>query len=626
MEEFAATRRRFIGVCTTLGIGSGIFIGALQALAQENPKMDVTTEMINRAAALAGIEITADNVQAMKALLNTQMAAFDSIRQLHLPNSIQPAYHFDPILPGSPKPVDESRPQRKTGSLSDLPDTALRERPKVLEELAFASVRELGALLQSRKISAVELTRMSLDRLKRYDSKLHCVVHLTEERALAQAAVADAEIAKGIYRGPLHGIPYGAKDLLAVKGYPTTWGAAGFEDQTFPTDATIVQRLDEAGAVLVAKLSLGALAMNDIWFGGRTRNPWNLNQGSSGSSAGSAAAVAAGCVPFAIGSETLGSISSPSTRCGVTGYRPTFGFVPRTGAMALAWTMDKLGPIARTSEDCALVMQSIYGPDGHDAAARSAPFSWDGQFEWKTLKIGFIASDFEPKQQPDDQPPPWLTESELKDWKDKQPDRDASRARQNYDLKFHNAALDHLRSMGLNLKPIELPKLPFDSIALLLNAEAASAFDDLTRSGRDHLLTGQTPDDWPNIFRVARLYPAVEYIQANRARTLAMKKMAEIFENFDVILTLNSSQQLIATNLTGHPAVIVPDGFRALDAPQPAAVDDSTDDNIGGPGTPTSLTFVGTLYHDSSLLALAHAFQQTTRFHLNHPPGFGQNA
>ncbi len=268
--------------------------------------------------------------------------------------------------------------------------------PARIEDLAFATVSELASLLRARKITSLALTQMYIDRLKRYDSKLHFVISLTEDRALAQAKAADAEIAAGKYRGPLHGIPWGAKDLLAVKGYPTTWGAGGFEHQSFDEDATVVQRLDAAGAVLVAKFTLGALAMGDKWFGGRTRNPWNPEQGSSGSSAGSASAVAAGCVAFAIGSETLGSISSPCTRCGVTGLRPTFGFVPRTGAMALSWTMDKLGPIARSAEDCALVLETIHGPDGKDASVYPAHFQWDELIDLKALRIGYLKSEFDP--------------------------------------------------------------------------------------------------------------------------------------------------------------------------------------------------------------------------------------
>ena len=471
-------------------------------------------------------------------------------------------------------------------------------------------------------MTVVQLTEMYLARLKRFNPQLAFLVTLTEERAKAQAAELDAELARGRYRGPLHGIPWGAKDLLSVRGYPTTWGAGGFQQQVFNDDATVVKRLDEAGAVLIAKLSLGALAMGDKWFGGRTRNPWNSSEGSSGSSAGSASATASGCVAFAIGSETLGSISSPSTRCGTTGFRPTFGFVPRTGAMALAWTMDKLGPICRAAEDCALVMQSIYGPDGLDSTVHSAPFLWDPNIDWKQLRVGYAKNLFE-DQSSAENPPPNGTPEELKEWESHKEDRANARARREYDRAYDLAALAKLRTMGVDLQVVELPDLPLDAISLLLNAEAAAAFDDLTMTGRDELLTEQGPDDWPNIFRAARFYPAVEYIQANRARTVAMRQMAKLFETVDIIVVPSSSDaQLILTNLTGHPAVIVPNGLRGNDAPKPPAVDTGEDDSIGGPGTPVSLTFLGRLYNDSALLAFAAAYQRATDFLHLHPPGF----
>jgi Asp-tRNA(Asn)/Glu-tRNA(Gln) amidotransferase A subunit family amidase len=437
---------------------------------------------------------------------------------------------------------------------------------------------------------------------------------------LAQAKAADAEIAAGKYRGPLHGIPWGAKDLLAVKGYPTTWGAGGFEHQSFDEDATVVQRLDAAGAVLVAKFTLGALAMGDKWFGGRTRNPWNPDQGSSGSSAGSASAVAAGCIAFAIGSETLGSISSPCTRCGDTGLRPTFGFVPRTGAMALSWTMDKLGPICRSVEDCALVLQAIHGPDGRDASVYPAQFRWDPGLDWRKLRIGYLKSAFdEPKPLEFKEAPASETAEEKKKREKDNEERKAGRARGDYDRRYDLAALDKIRSMGVSLIPVELPKLPYGAMTPLLGAEAAAAFDDLTLSGRDKLLTEQGPEDWPNSFRIARFYPAVDYIQANRARTLAVQQVSALFEQVDVIVAPTFGQQLTATNLTGHPAIILPNGLRGEDAPRPPKLDTGDDDNIGGPGTPVSLTFLGAHYHDARLAAFARAYQEATGFHKLHP-------
>ncbi len=404
-----------------------------------------------------------------------------------------------------------------------------------------------------------------------------------------------------------------------MQGYPTTWGAGGYEKQTIDEDATVVQRLDQAGAVLVAKLTLGALANGDVWFGGRTRNPWNPAQGSSGSSAGPASAVAAGCVGFAIGSETLGSISSPSTRCGVTGLRPTFGLVPRTGAMALSWTMDKLGPICRSVHDCSLVLEAIAGADGKDLSA--APIRFDGSaVDWHKLRIGYLKSEF------DALPPLKLEEakpSESAEEKKKREGRNdflqTARARREYDRRYELAALDKFRSMGVNLIPVELPKLPWGAMSALLGAEAAAAFDDLTLTGRDRLLTAQGPEDWPNDFRVSRFYPAVDYIQANRARSLGVQQMSALFNQVDIIVTPSTDTQLTATNLTGHPAVILPNGLRGVDAPKPPEIDDGDHDDIGGPGTPVSLTFLAGHYQEAKLVAFTAAYQEATGFNKLHP-------
>ena len=360
--------------------------------------------------------------------------------------------------------------------------------------------------------------------------------------------------------------------------------------------------------------------MGDKWFGGRTRNPWNPALGSSGSSAGSASAVAAGCLPFAVGSETLGSISSPSTRCGDTGLRPTFGLVPRTGAMALSWTMDKLGPIARSVEDCALVLEAIRGPDGQDASAYSAEFYWNPNLDWKQLRIGYLKSEFDaPTAFELKQTVPGESAEEKKKREDTNLAIQAAQARREYDHRYNVAAIEKLRSMGVTPIPIELPKLPFGPISALLTAEAATAFDDLTMTGRDRLLTEQGIEDWPNQFRIARLYPAVEYIQANRARTLVVRQMSELFEKVDIIVTPSTDAQLIATNLSGHPAMILPNGFRGADAPKPPEIDDGDHDDIGGPGTPVSLTFLAGHYQEEKLAAFAHAYQQATGFHKLHP-------
>jgi Asp-tRNA(Asn)/Glu-tRNA(Gln) amidotransferase A subunit family amidase len=469
-------------------------------------------------------------------------------------------------------------------------------------ELAFQPVAVLGELLRARRgVTATQLTELYLARLQRHDPTLRCVVTLTEARARAQARTADAELARGRARGPLHGIPWGAKDLLAARGYRTTWGAGPFRDQVIDEDAEVVRRLDAAGAILVAKLSLGELAQGDVWFGNgptdatgeeartrrgqRTRNPWKVDQGSSGSSAGPASAVAAGLVGFAIGSETLGSISSPSTRCGVTGLRPTFGRVPRTGAMALSWTMDKLGPMCRAVEDCALVLDAIHGPDGRDLTCIDAPFRWHATRPLREIRVGYVKTAFDlPATDP----------------------QNAGRAL-HPTKPFDDAALAVLRDrLGLALTPVELPAAPYDAMRLVLVAEAAAAFDPLTRSDRDAELVQQGRGDWANTFRTARFIPAVDYINANRQRTLAMQQWARLFETVDVIVSPTGAAnltQLVATNLTGHPAVILPHGFRE-------------------DGTPVSLTFLGALFGEGAMLRVAHAYQEATDFHRRRPPAF----
>src|SRR6266404_3816985 len=605
-------RREFMKVFSVAGLGGTLLPGVLWAQAQGKPA--VTKEMIDAAAKIAGVAIPEDYQKMMLESLNDHVDGFKEIFQLHIPNSVEPSLLFLPDTSHA-KFDTQKLPMR----MSAAPAIAVSKNP---EELAFATVRELAELIRTRKVTATALTEMYLERLKRYDAKLKFVVTLTEERALAQTREADREIAAGKYRGPLHGLPWGAKDLLAVKGYPTTWGAGGFEKQAIDEDATVVKRLDEAGAVLVAKLTLGALANGDHWFGGITRNPWNPHQGSSGSSAGPASATAAGCVAFSIGSETLGSISSPSTRCGCTGLRPTFGFVPRTGAMALSWSMDKLGPICRSVEDCALVMSAIYGPDGKDRTVKNAAFNWDAELDWKKLRIGYLKSDFERTPQPQEdaeKEEPAVSEEEKKKREEQRKKRAAFQERAKYDRRFAEAALAKLQDMGVALIPVEMPKFPYDPMVTMLTAEAAAAFDDLTRSGRDKLLTAQSADDWPNTFRSARFIPAVEYIQASRARRLAMGEVAKVFDMVDIVVAPTGSEQLVITNLTGHPALILPNGFRGDDSPKPPVEDKGEDDNIGGPGTPVSLTFLGNLYREAELLAFARAYQDASGFHLKHP-------
>jgi Asp-tRNA(Asn)/Glu-tRNA(Gln) amidotransferase A subunit family amidase len=610
-------RRNFMKTCSGVGLAGTLFPGVLWAQAQSAGAKKITKDMIENAASIADVAISDEYKEMMLENLNDQAKGYEEIYKLHIPNSVEPALIFDPVLPGM-KFETERKPLRMSKTRGNVASGA----PKNLEDLAFSSVRELAELVRTKKVSSGALTEMYLERLKRYDPTLKFVVTLTEERACAQAKKADSEIAAGKYRGPLHGLPWGAKDLLATKGYRTTWGAGGFEGQMIDEDATVVSRLDEAGAVLVAKLALGALALGDVWFGGVTRNPWNTNQGSSGSSAGPASATAAGCVAFSIGSETLGSISSPSTRCGCTGLRPSFGLVPRTGAMALSWSMDKLGPICRTVEDCALVLDAIHGRDGKDRSVQPAAFNWDANLDWRKFRVGYLKTAFERK--PDEQQEaakeePAKSPEEQKKRDEQKKRREAAKARAEYDRKYNDAALAKLRDMGVNLVPLEMPKFPYDAMAAMLTAESAAAFDDLTRTGKDKLLTSQRDYDWPNTLRSARFIPAVEYIQAARARRLAMDAVAKVFEGFDVIVAPTNGEQLVITNLTGHPAVILPNGLRGNDAPKPPSGDPGDFQNAGGPGTPASLTFLGNLYREEELLVFARAYQEATGFHLQHP-------
>lgn len=663
-------RRSLLSTCSRFGLATTLFPGVLLALAQKDAgqkssdqkgseqkadqkadqksnqtstakKPAITRDMIDHAAAIAGVHILDEYKDNLLDSLNGYVKGYDAIYALHIPNQMAPALVFDPV-PGGMKLNQQRQPMQYSGLLAMnagkasvpgalTPAVHTGAAPKNIEGVAFYSILDLAGLLRTRKISSVALTEMYLGRLKRYDPTLKFVITLTEDRALAKAKEADREIGAGKYRGLLHGLPWGAKDLLAVKGYPTTWGAGGFENQTIDEDATVVQRLDASGAVLVAKLTLGALALGDKWFGGMTRNPWNTAQGSSGSSAGSASATVAGCVAFAIGSETLGSISSPSTRCGATGLRPTFGRVPRTGAMALSWSMDKLGVLCRAVEDCAIVLDAIHGPDGKDRTIRNAAFNWDVALDWRKLRVGYLKKDFElPPKPPEpaaeavkDQKDLTFEEKEAleKTRKQRAQDRaenERARLRLEYDRRFNDAALAKLHEMGVNLAPVELPDLPYAAMRSILLSEAAAAFDDLTRSGKDKLLTQQSKDDWPNSFRAARFIPAVEYIQANRARMMAIEALAMIFEQFDVIVAPTGTTQLLTTNLTGHPAVILPNGFRGGDAPAPH-VRDNGDLEPGGPGTPVSLTFLGQLYGEAKMLALAKAYQDATGFHLQQP-------
>ena len=594
-------RRAFLGWCSTLGVGSTLFPGVLWA--KLSAAADITVETIASAEALAGVSFTAEQREMMLENLRRQQRAQQALHAIPLDNAVAPAFHFDPVPPGEALPARLTAPAAAT-AVATAPSAriALRGAPQSVEELAFEPVRVLAELVRTRKVTSRELTDMYLRRLERFDPQLHAVVSLTPERARAQARAADEEIARGSYRGPLHGIPWGAKDLLATRGYRTTWGAGPYREQTVDADAAVVQRLDQAGAVLVAKLTLGELAMGDVWFGGTTRNPWYPEQGSSGSSAGPGSAVAAGLVGFAIGSETLGSISSPSTRNGVTGLRPTFGRVPRTGAMALSWTMDKIGPMCRAVEDCALVLAAINGPDGHDRSVKRVPFTWDPALDPRRLRVGYFKAAFDaPERSPTD------------------PTRVARPAKAHDD-----AALEVLRRLGIELVPVEPPDVPTQLVSLILQAEAGAAFEELTRSGRADLLVQQHAGAWPNTFRAAQFIPAVDYINANRVRMDMMQQWWRLFEEVDVIVTpTGGTNQLPATNLTGNPAVILPHGFiEGPQLPQPGAAADSITVRKARPPVPASLTFIGGLYDEARLLSVAMAYQDATDWHLRRPPGF----
>ena len=595
-------RREFLAYFSSLGLGASLLPGVLWGKVAAGA--DITKETIAAAEEIAGVSFTDDERAMMVRNLTNQKQAIDALHKIPLDNSIAPVLVFDPVPPGR-----SLTPKRRVPAVRDR--VALMARPGALEELAFRTVAELSELVRTRKVKPTELTTMYLDRLKRFDPQLRCVITLTEERAMAQARAADEEISRGRYRGPLHGIPWGAKDLLAVKGYKTTWGAGPYKDQTIDSDAVVVRRLDDAGAVLVAKLTLGELAQGDVWFGGVTRNPWWTEQGSSGSSAGPASATAAGLVGFSIGTETLGSISSPSTRCGVTGLRPTFGRVPRTGAMALSWSMDKIGPMCRSAEDCALVLAAIVGADGSDLAVRNRAFNWNGRVAPASLRIGYFKSVFDQPERDPANPERVLHATKAQD----------------------DAALEVLRRIGATLVPLEVPAALLQGTSLILTPEAGAAFESLTLTGRSKEMVQQHAGAWPNTFRYAHFVPAVDYINANRARVLLMQQWWDLFRDVDVVVTpTGGSSQLQATNLTGNPAVIIPNGFREAPplpvvTPPPATpADTGRRTQPAGrdprPETPVSLTFLGPLYDEEKPLALAHAYQKATDFHRRRPPGF----
>jgi Asp-tRNA(Asn)/Glu-tRNA(Gln) amidotransferase A subunit family amidase len=538
------------------------------------PPLRVTKEMMSATEKLIGIELTdAQEAMALSGV-NRNLDSYEANRKIDVPLDTEPAISFHPTR--AKKELYTAKTKFRFGRV-ELPQF------KTVDDLAFATVPQLAELLRTRRISSTELTQMYLGRLKKYGPKLLCVVTLTEELALKQAAVADAEIKRGKYRGPLHGIPWGAKDLFATKGIKTTWGAEPYRDQVIDYDSTVVERLIEAGAVLVAKLSMGALAQGARWFAGVTRNPWQPDEtqtGSSGSSAGPAAATAGGLVGFSIGTETLGSIVSPSSRCGVTGLRPTYGRVSRYGAMGLSWTMDKIGPMCRGVEDCAAALHAIYGPDGKDITVGDAPFNWNPDTNISTLRIGYLKTEFDGPTTP--------------------PQNEQQRTQAEQRRALYKTALEVLEKAGAKLTPIELPKFSAGSLRFILSAEAATAFDDITRDGRVNQLSGQAPFDWPNTFRTSRFIPAVEYLRAQRARTLLMHEMEKLMSQWDVFVSpAPGSASLLVTNLTGHPTVVLPCGF----------VND----------LPIAMMFTGGVYDEVTPLRVALAYERATNWHTMHP-------
>lgn len=531
---------------------------------QAQQKVDTAT--IARAAALIDLSLSAAEKDSMTDGLYDNLTHYRQMHRLPIPNDLAYPFAFHPGPPGSTIPVKQNNVRWNIPSNVRMPANK--------EDLAFYSVMQLASLIRYRKISSVALTTFFLERLRKWGDTLECVITLTPELALQEAAAADEALRKGQYKGLLHGIPYGLKDLFAVKGYKTTWGSVPYKDQVIDQDAFVYTQLKAAGAVLCAKLTLGELAYADRWFGGRTRNPWNLQSGSSGSSAGSAAATVAGLLPFAIGTETWGSIVSPSHTCGATGLRPTFGSVSRSGAMVLSWSLDKAGPICRSAEDAAIVFQYLKGTDGKDASAVEHAFNYNtGKVNLTQLRIAYAGNYF--RNLPANAP----------QW----------------------AVLETLRNNGAIIKEVEFPDssiYPFNIMDVVISAESAAAFDELTRSNQDDLIRRQDKNFWPNSFRVARFVPAVEYINANRHRSRLIGQLNDFTRQYDVIIVPTfGGNQLAMTNLTGHPVVVLPVGF--------------TDK-----GMPTSITLLGNLYDEASILTVARAYQELTSFHTKHPARF----
>ncbi len=597
MTTTEQSRRRFLNFFSGVGLGGTLLPGVLWAQVQQDGAQRITQPMLANALALSGLTFSEEDQRALLQAANQSLTRYEELRKTPIPNDVAPPFYFSALVPGmkvnrAKLPVRFSAPKVR--------------RPANLEEVAFWPVTRLSQLIRTRQVTSLELTEMYLARLHRYNDKLNCVVTFLDDLARTQAKQADAEMKAGRHRGPLHGIPWGAKDIIAVNGYKTTWGSGAYKDQMIEEDASVVEILREAGAVLLAKLSTGELAQGDQWFGGQTKNPWNLSEGSSGSSAGPASATAAGLVAFGIGSETSGSILSPSARCGVTGLRPTFGRISRHGVMTLSWTQDRLGPLCRYAEDCAMVMSVIAKPDGRDLSVSELPFNWNPRIDIRKLRVGYLKAAFDEVADP------------------------AAK-------KFDGAALAQIQKLGVKLIEVKVPEAAVDSSGF--SVESGAFFDEMIRMGREKQMTNPGR---ANSFRSSRLMPAVEYLQGQRARAMMMAKLAAATADVDVYLVPANSgggggrgaaagsrgSSVAATgpagrgqgrgpgrggfqqgvtgrhfnmaNIAGYPAISVPHGFQET-------------------GSPAAITFYGPPFKDTEVIALAKAYQDASGFHSKHP-------
>ena len=545
---------------TSFLLSIGLFVSAQDSTIQK-------TDLIS-SAKLYDISFTTKEIDTLYSDVIDNLANYKAMHRLPLANSVPLSMWQTPVVPGMHFNTVQKTIAWKLDNTVQLPTNK--------NDLAFYTLEQLASLIKNKKISSLALTQFFIDRIKKWGDTLQCVISIQEDIAYAEAKKADAELAQGKYRGLLHGIPYGLKDLFAVKGTKTTWGAAPYQNQIIEEDAFVYTKLRDAGAVLVAKFTLGALAMGDYWFGGRTKNPWNLNYGSSGSSAGSTSATVAGLVPFAIGTETWGSIVSPSTTCGATGLRPTFGSISRSGAMALSYSLDKVGPICRSAADAAIVFNYIHGTDGKDGSAVNMPFNYTPNKDIKKLKIAYAKNYFD----------------KIKDT-----------SRNEFKV------LEEFKKLGVQLIPVNFPDsgvYNFNIMDVVIGVECAAQFDEMTRMNIDDALTRQTKNDWPNSFRTARFVPAVEYINAQRHRYTLMQKVNEVMQQYDVIIcpSRGDGNQSAITNLTGNPVVCVPTGFDKRS------------------NLPTGISFVGNLYDEATILSIAQAYQKATNWDETHPTLF----